>query len=236
MRRRDSPTSADTVELELKNNDNNDMGILQVPLAIRHHRRMSGLCTTCGMNPPLPYARTCQECYDVMDGVFPSGQDSSHLRSFQQARKRAVTQGMCGSCFKEPRSGNTQSCKKCRRAQKRGRQRAVGKKEMIRFFVDGVLTPEFRKKNYGAEKKALVFHHYGPSCRCCGEGRDEFLTMDHIDRKTPEGEKKLRGVLLYGWLVKHGFPEGFRVLCFNCNFATRLGDPCPHELEIQPPS
>lgn len=44
--------------------------------------------------------------------------------------------------------------------------------------------------------------------------------------------KKTVGVgQIYTWLVKQGFPIGYRVLCMNCNFAKRFGNKCPHEVE-----
>jgi hypothetical protein len=49
----------------------------------------------------------------------------------------------------------------------------------------------------------------------CGESRLYALAIDHIDdknRKGPDGGSKL-----YLWLEKNEFPEGFQVLCHNCN-------------------
>ncbi len=40
-----------------------------------------------------------------------------------------------------------------------------------------------------------------------------------------------RGSRLYLWLEKNGYPEGFRVLCHNCNMALGFYGYCPHERE-----
>jgi len=33
---------------------------------------------------------------------------------------------------------------------------------------------------------------------------------------------------MYRWLKKQGYPKGYQVLCFNCNFASAWGV-CPHQ-------
>lgn len=84
-----------------------------------------------------------------------------------------------------------------------------------------------------------VLAAYGGVCACCGEHRDVFLSIDHVDgngaahRRELAGGKRRAGTgnTIYRWLCKQGFPAGFQILCFNCNFAKhRLGE-CPHETE-----
>ena len=69
-----------------------------------------------------------------------------------------------------------------------------------------------------------------PRCSCCGESIYNFLTMDHVDGNGALHKKwgrRLTGDNLYRWLRESGFPQGFQVLCFNCNCGRRLGV-CPH--------
>lgn len=33
----------------------------------------------------------------------------------------------------------------------------------------------------------------------------------------------------YGWLIREEFPEGYRVLCLNCNFSHGVFGYCPHQ-------
>ena len=78
-----------------------------------------------------------------------------------------------------------------------------------------------------------TFDHYGDSCACCGETNHTFLTIDHMQGR---GEHK-------GWstlkvlvdLRRRGWPEGYRILCFNCNCGRerRKDKRCPHELGAQ---
>jgi hypothetical protein len=34
---------------------------------------------------------------------------------------------------------------------------------------------------------------------------------------------------MYRWLAKKNFPEGFQVLCANCNVAKSQNGVCPHQ-------
>jgi len=59
----------------------------------------------------------------------------------------------------------------------------------------------------------------------------EFLTFDHIEgggvqhRKNDKWLKSDPGE----WLRCKGYPEGFRVLCMNCNWAFGKNNFCPHQ-------
>lgn len=66
--------------------------------------------------------------------------------------------------------------------------------------------------------KHEIIYHYGSRCACCGEKQIEFLTIDHINNdghKQPIKERRH----LYNWLKQNNFPNGFQVLCFNCNLS-----------------
>ena len=76
-----------------------------------------------------------------------------------------------------------------------------------------------------------VLQHYGgeePKCACCGESHLEFLSIDHINGGGNEHRKKEGIRSMHIWLYKHKFPDGFRVLCHNCNFSYGLYGYCPH--------
>jgi hypothetical protein len=53
------------------------------------------------------------------------------------------------------------------------------------------------------------------------------LTIDHPNDNGAEERRKLFGTRLragapfYRWLKKHNFPDGYRVLCFNCQWISR---------------
>lgn len=98
--------------------------------------------------------------------------------------------------------------------------------------------PEYREarlrsaKEYQRRLKIETFDQYGGCrCACCGEDVLEFLTLDHINN---DGATKRRasgskgGWVYYGHLKKNGWPDGYQVLCFNCNSAKGSFGSCPH--------
>ena len=98
------------------------------------------------------------------------------------------------------------------------------------------------------EKREIVLKHYSkkhsnsdiPCCRCCGENEHiAFLDLDHVDgKKAMESNielvkkgysSKLRSQKLFHWIINNDFPDGFQVLCKNCNGAKSLLGKCPHQ-------
>lgn len=73
-----------------------------------------------------------------------------------------------------------------------------------------------------------VLNHYGNKCACCAEETKEFLTIDHINGGGGKHRKEINGHV-YRWLKKNNFPDGFRLLCYNCNCARGFYGVCPHE-------
>lgn len=96
-----------------------------------------------------------------------------------------------------------------------------------------------RSKNWLVGLKKATFEKYGGCfCACCHEDIFEFLTLDHIDGSGGKHRKELRGGdgysgggggRLYSWLKKNSYPQGYRVLCWNCNAAIGMFGVCPHE-------
>jgi predicted restriction endonuclease len=95
------------------------------------------------------------------------------------------------------------------------------------------------------QNRALVLEHYGSRCACCGEAHQEFLCVDHINGGGNQHRKLLHlmpGGQMYRWLIRNNFPEGFRLLCWNCNSSLGMRGYCPHQQEkesggiVWPPS
>jgi len=88
-------------------------------------------------------------------------------------------------------------------------------------------------KQHSNLTKKQAFLHYSNGviqCACCGELEEDFLTLDHIDgRKKWNHNKSFVGGKLYAWLVKNNYPDGFQVLCYNCNCAKGKLGICPHQ-------
>lgn len=82
--------------------------------------------------------------------------------------------------------------------------------------------------------RSTCIERYGGKYNCCGESKDSFLQIDHINndgylhRESPE----VKRLGLFRWLIKNGFPSGFQILCANCNSSKRiLHGFCEHELD-----
>lgn len=86
-----------------------------------------------------------------------------------------------------------------------------------------------RDKDLRARNWQIVFDHYGSECACCGEKEKVFLTIDHINGGGSKHRKEI-GSHIERWLVKMNLPEGFQVLCHNCNWAKHLLGSCPHQV------
>lgn len=90
---------------------------------------------------------------------------------------------------------------------------------------------EYMKK-LRAEIRRTVLLRYSPSmrCACCGEDCFEFLALDHVNGGGKAHQKSVgRGSMFYKWIVENNFPDGFQVLCHNCNFGKGTHQQCPHQ-------
>lgn len=82
--------------------------------------------------------------------------------------------------------------------------------------------------------KTLVLGYYAggtPFCRRCPEVELELLTIDHIDGGGNKHRKsigvKSGGNAFYHWLKNNDFPDGFQVLCWNCQYRKRRDEMTP---------
>jgi len=101
---------------------------------------------------------------------------------------------------------------------------------------------EYRAKNreqlnaknrmWQEKQRKIVLEHYGGEkshCSCCGEEHLEFLTIDHINGGGNKHREEIGQGGLYRWLIKNNFPDGFRILCLNCNWSIGIRGYCPHD-------
>jgi hypothetical protein len=121
-------------------------------------------------------------------------------------REQVIAAGLCAWC-RGPKERGIQMCNSC--AQK-------------------TTTARMAFKERCREK---VFAHYGERCACCGETERAFLVVDHIGGggHAHRQAESYASANIYGYLVKTGLPPDFRILCSNCNHATKDGKPCPHQ-------
>ena len=86
-----------------------------------------------------------------------------------------------------------------------------------------------QRKAYRQKIKTEVLTYYSgeePTCKMCNEKRLACLSIDHINGKGAEHRKQLgvSGLGLYCWLIKNNYPNGFQVLCMNCQFIKRANN------------
>lgn len=142
--------------------------------------------------------------------------------------------GNCRQCGSEgPFYPRETICKKCR-----NQQRIKARKDDIGIHE----ATKARNRRYARQKhqerREQVIRHYGSVCSCCGEDHSAFLAVDHVDgggnaHRRELGKGKMVGSsTFYRWLIESGFPDGFQVLCHNCNFAkSHHPGGCPHALD-----
>ena len=115
-----------------------------------------------------------------------------------------------------------------RRQQRKERHRAL--------MIVRQKTPEQKAKHkkweiaYRKNFQKKVIEHYGGKCACCGDTTTEFLSIDHINGGGRKHKEEVGGsTRLYRWLIANSYPDGFRVLCMNCNWSLGMKGYCPHE-------
>jgi len=148
-----------------------------------------------------------------------------------EARKLSLTRYFNGKPCKEghiaERLVSSGQCIVCTHARSRPRLKAYLKTPHGKAVVNG------RRKTNRTKLKAEVITHYGGKCACCGEAELSFLCMDHIEgggnkHRREEGKAKE----LTNWLKRNNYPEGFQVLCANCNLSKHLLGVCFHKRPV----
>lgn len=203
----------------------------QKTLKKRHKRNKLGLCEICGI-PVISNKKFCQYHYDNSLKMISNGNKRRY--------KERINNNICVDCGKNPCKSSYQRCHECldknncRRKEKiQYRQinnlcTVCGQSSDTRYCLScrEKYNNWIKKSNYKLimkEKrdaiKQQVFDHYGNKCTHCGIEGFDLLTIDHINEDGASHRKSIKksGSTFYRWLVNNKFPEGFQVLCWNCN-------------------
>lgn len=190
-----------------------------------------GNTKSCGCHGKILY-RICEQC-----GI------KKHQSKFTFSRPTQVYRPVCQECIG---SDQTRKCSDC------GVQKLISEflfskktykyKEICRDCNGRRVVRETpgrpisiqREKQKTDAQRAKALRHYGGKCACCGENTPVFLAIDHLanngNQHRYDGDRR-RFSRIGSWLEKNGYPEGFQVLCNNCNWAKHVNELCPHQID-----
>jgi hypothetical protein len=170
---------------------------------------------------------------------------NKHQANLNLKQKR-LADGLCPMCTTRPLAPGRKACRRCLDLANDRRKAKYAQKNST-ICMSCLTKPKHNthtlcldclkyRANYRLSLKLETFAAYGGnkcSCAHCqlSNGSDyRFLTIDHINNDGNIQQK--RGINLYSWLKKHGYPDGYRILCYNCNSGRQLNNGvCPHQQE-----
>lgn len=169
--------------------------------------------------------------------------------------RRRLDGGLCVNCGKRGPAAPSKRYPKPRLCDEcRALTRSKNRLKVIRWAASGLCrrcgSPAVTKsscekhriesRDRGARKrievKRAVMDYYSGGknrCECCGESELEFLTIDHPNGGGSAHRKELGGGYNFYVSLLRLRPTGLRVLCMNCNMATKGGRVCPHKSSTQ---
>lgn len=148
-------------------------------------------------------------------------------RTAKRMREKRKALGLCYQCGKPavPAKSRCYSCGEIDAANARMAFHSESATERGR-------RNDLRSINHFKAKYQAFNAYGGCRCSCCGETEMIFLSIDHINDDGGKHREEIGGgtsTRLYRWLRRKGYPPGFRVLCYNCNFGRyHYGGVCPH--------
>lgn len=153
--------------------------------------------------PPLPSPRPCKKCGRTLDAIQ----------------------------FKKSNRGNV--CKKCDdlRVSEWCNQHPENLKVSAKKANSTLQNKERMNKwqrEKGQKNKIKIINHYSRGsmkCKECGFNDIRALSVDHIDGGGCKHRKSIGrdgGRSFYTWIIKNNYPDGFQILCFNCQSIKRF--------------
>lgn len=200
-------------------------------------------CSMCKKNKPIEqfhrnrcmvdgYHNNCKKCRTSQFKKWNESQRRKREETFatRHPERQPKPCKECNQIFTPRRRGGTMQvfCSKKCYGKDSNRKRIARYPERVKIWWDN--HPGYNSERDKIEKEKTLNAYGGCICSCCGETKLPFLTIDHINGGGNKHRREI-GTDLYRWLRINNFPPGFRVLCMNCNFATRYGKSCPHEKE-----
>lgn len=188
-------------------------------------RKLRGVCTNCARSLPVGWSiGKCSRCAETSR--------KGHRRYTQSL----IEKRLCVNCCSPLTTEVTNKCSSCKQNAKsyahkynhKNRSHIIKMGNLWRR--NNIERVAINRAKTNKKLKDSVFAAYGGyRCACCGETEEQFMSIDHINGGGAAHRKEIRRPNIYSWLCKHNFPEGFQVLCFNCNFAKGHFGMCPHK-------
>ncbi len=113
-------------------------------------------------------------------------------------------------------------CKSCR--NEITRNMPSYKKTQAKYsqrMIQGRTWKSVRTSNRNQEIKKAIISHYSKgkqSCSKCGFADIRALTIDHIEGKGGVHRRQINTGNFYRWLIRNNLPNGYQILCMNCQF------------------
>lgn len=209
----------------------------------RQHKIDASLCTNCGKNVSTGSSRLCSTCKDKSSEYC----HNAYIKRYS-SRKQS---GICVDCG-DVAEYNKTMCESClsRRSKNQKTKRDALMSDRLCVQCGGSLnfssgkrcqtcidkrnewyqgsTTQIKDKIRRDSHRAAVIEHYGGKCVECDESRFLRLAIDHMNNDGNTHRKKINkwGSGFFKWLVDNDFPEGFQVLCHNCNVEKHLKGVC----------
>ena len=96
------------------------------------------------------------------------------------------------------------------------------------FYQDHKERIKKAAKTYQRKCREKVVNYYSgndPKCARCGITDMDVLCIDHVNGNGNAHRRSIgitSGAMFFQWLIKNNFPDGFQVLCANCNLKKRI--------------
>jgi hypothetical protein len=211
----------------------------------RQKKKAKGLCLSCGKK--VDNTKFCDKCKKNVAVTL----HNSHIKRYNTRK----LMNKCTACGDNVEDGIV-SCRKCldkqaiRQKNIRDNNLNAHRCSQCGNDLDGMKgkrcqtcidkrnswyqgsTTQSKDKVRRDENREAVIQHYGGKCVECEESRPTCLAIDHIEGGGNTHRRKIGkwGSGFFKWLVDNNFPEGFQILCHNCNMGKHLnGGKCPHK-------
>lgn len=136
----------------------------------------------------------------------------------------------CGGFIQEESYKMCNTCRYIRSLRLKKYKESLPPERMFEYKTSNLK----RITKYNKELREFVLNKYGGKCVCCGEANLRFLTIDHTGNNGNAHRKSdPKAKAIYTWLKVNNYPEGFQVMCYNCNCGRyHNGGICPHKTAL----